>query len=164
MSRKAEDNILIKSHIKSCVMLQTASREKFLPSTTDFNRWVDAVLAGRRDGAELSIRIVDEDEARELNCRYRHKDAPTNVLSFPAQLPAAVQSNLLGDLVLCAPLVAREAAEQGKILEAHWAHLAIHGTLHLLGYGHETSSQAADMESLETSILAALGYPDPYHT
>jgi len=144
------------------VTLQTATQTKTLPSDADFERWVGAALAGRRDSAELAIRIVDEGEGARLNNRYRHKDYPTNVLSFPAQLPAGVTSELLGDLVICAPVVEREAAEQGKRLEAHWAHLTIHGTLHLLGYDHEDTAQAADMESLETAILAGMGYPDPY--
>lgn len=144
------------------VTLQTATQTKALPSDADFERWIGAALAGRRESAELTVRIVDEDEGARLNHRYRHKDYPTNVLSFPAQLPAGVESALLGDLVICAPLVMREAAEQGKPAQAHWAHLTIHGTLHLLGYDHESASQAEEMESLETALLAALGYPDPY--
>ncbi len=144
------------------VTLQTATQTKALPSDADFERWIGAALAGRRESAELTVRIVDEDEAARLNHRYRHKDYPTNVLSFPAQLPAGMESALLGDLVICAPLVMREAAEQGKPAQAHWAHLTIHGTLHLLGYDHESASQAEEMESLETALLAGLGYPDPY--
>jgi len=144
------------------VTLQTATQTKALPSDADFERWIGAALAGRRESAELTVRIVDEDEGARLNHRYRHKDYPTNVLSFPAQLPAGVESALLGDLVICAPLVMREAAEQGKPAQAHWAHLTIHGTLHLLGYDHESASQAEEMESLETTLLAGLGYPDPY--
>ena len=119
------------------VTLQTATQTKTLPSDADFERWIGAALAGRRESAELTVRIVDEDEGARLNHRYRHKDYPTNVLSFPAQLPEGVESALLGDLVICAPLVMREAAEQGKPAQAHWAHLTIHGTLHLLGYDHE---------------------------
>lgn len=142
--------------------LQKATRVKTLPSAGDFNRWVGAALAGRRESAEMTIRIVDEDEGLNLNRRYRHKDPATNVLSFPAQLPAGVTSGLLGDLVMCAPVVIREAKEQAKQTQAHWAHLTIHGTLHLLGYEHESSTLAAEMESLETAILASLGYPDPY--
>lgn len=144
------------------VTLQTATQTKTLPSDADFERWIGAALAGRRESAELTVRIVDEDEGARLNHRYRHKDYPTNVLSFPAQLPEGVESALLGDLVICAPLVMREAAEQGKPAQAHWAHLTIHGTLHLLGYDHECASQAEEMESLETALLAGLGYPDPY--
>ncbi len=144
------------------VTLQRATREKNLPSIADFNRWVGIALEGRREPAELTIRIVDEDEGIELNRRYRHKDSVTNVLSFPASVPAGVTSLLLGDLVMCAPVVIREAQQQAKQTQAHWAHLTIHGTLHLLGYEHESGSQAAKMESLETAMLASLGYPDPY--
>ncbi|MGA9855282.1 MAG: rRNA maturation RNase YbeY [Gammaproteobacteria bacterium] len=144
------------------VVLQNATHAKNLPSKADFKRWISAALAGRHASAEVTVRIVDEDEGRMLNRRYRQKDSPTNVLSFPAQLPADIASPLLGDLVLCAPVVIRQAAEQVKSPEAHWAHLTIHGTLHLLGYDHETSAQAEQMESLETLILAGLGYPDPY--
>ncbi|MHB8404740.1 MAG: rRNA maturation RNase YbeY [Gammaproteobacteria bacterium] len=144
------------------VTLQTATQTKTLPSDADFERWIGVALAGRRESAELTVRIVDEDEGARLNHRYRHKDYPTNVLSFPAQLLKGVESALLGDLVICAPLVMREAAEQGKPAEAHWAHLTIHGTLHLIGYDHESASQAEEMESLETALLAGLGYPDPY--
>lgn len=147
---------------KPRVTLQKATREKIFPSDVDFSRWAGAALAGRRDSAELTIRIVDEDEGTDLNRRYSHKDFATNVLSFPVQLPAGVTSTLLGDLVMCAPVVIHEAAEQGKTPEAHWAHLTIHGILHLLGYDHKTDAQAAEMESLEASILASLGYPDPY--
>ena len=133
-----------------------------LPADADFQRWAQAALAGRRQMAELVIRIVDEDEGAELNRRYRHKSWPTNVLSFAADLPAGVTTGLLGDLVLCAPVVIREASEQGKPEPAHWAHLTVHGILHLLGYVHETGSQAEEMEALETTILAGLGYLDPY--
>lgn len=142
--------------------MQKATREKILPAMADFKRWVGVALDSRREPAEITIRIVDEDEGTELNRRYRHKDSATNVLSFPAQFPAGVTSGLLGDLVMCAPVVMREAKHQGKQTQAHWAHLTIHGTLHLLGYEHETSAQAAEMESLETAMLASLGYPDPY--
>jgi probable rRNA maturation factor len=147
---------------KILVTLQRATREKNLPSDADFTRWVEAALSGRRDAAELAIRIVDEDESARLNGRYRHKHGATNVLSFPAQLPVGVAPELLGDLVICSPVVAREAAEQGKPTDAHWVHLTVHGTLHLLGYDHENPVQATEMEALETAILARLGYPDPY--
>ena len=148
--------------MKLQLTVQRATQAKTLPADADFTRWLEAALAGRRHTAELVIRIVDEDEGAELNRRYRHKSWPTNVLSFPADLPAGVSTKLLGDLVLCAPVVIREAAEQGKPEPAHWAHLTVHGILHLLGYEHDTGSQAGQMEALETSILAGLGYPDPY--
>lgn len=134
-----------------------------LPTRKQFQRWVAAALNGQRDAAEVSIRIVGEAEGAELNRTWRHKDYATNVLSFPAELPPGIRSPLLGDLVICAPVVIREAAQQGKSPEAHWAHLVVHGTLHLLGYDHETGAEAEAMEALETRMLAGLGYPDPYH-
>ena len=135
-----------------------------VPDTAALGRWAEAALSGRRPGAELSIRIVGEAVGGELNSRYRGKPGPTNVLSCPADLPAGVPLTLLGDLVICAPVVAREAAAQGKALEAHWAHMVVHGCLHLAGYDHEDAAQAAEMEALEKAILAQLGYPDPYES
>ena len=108
------------------------------------------------------MRIVDEAEGRALNARWRGRDYATNVLSFPAELPPGVALPLLGDLVVCAPVVAREAAEQGKPEADHWAHLVIHGTLHLLGFDHESESDAVVMEGLERELLAGLGIGDPY--
>ena len=132
------------------------------PSVADFQRWAAAALHGRRSGAEMSVRIVGESEGAELNARYRGKTGPTNVLSFPAELPAGVPLPLVGDLVICAPVVAREVREQGKEPSAHWAHLTVHGCLHLIGYDHGHEAETAEMEALETAILAGLGYPDPY--
>ena len=135
-----------------------------VPAAADFERWASAALAGRRDAAELAIRIVDEQEGRELNARWRGRDRATNVLSFPADLPPELQAQLplLGDLVLCAPVVLREAAEQRKAPPDHWAHLTVHGVLHLLGHDHEVEAEAEAMEALERSILAGLGIGDPY--
>ncbi|MEM9057669.1 MAG: rRNA maturation RNase YbeY, partial [Pseudomonadota bacterium] len=133
-----------------------------VPSIDSFRRWAGAALAGRRDGAELTVRVVSPDESAALNAAYRGKDAPTNVLSFAAELPPPIDVPLLGDLVICAALVEREAREQGKTLEAHWAHLVVHGCLHLLGFDHGSDAEAREMEGLETVILAELGYPDPY--
>ena len=133
-----------------------------VPAAAELARWAEAALAGRREEAELSIRIVGEAESAELNDTYRHKSGPTNVLSFPAELPPGVPVAALGDLVICAPVVAREAAAQGKAPAAHWAHMVVHGCLHLMGYDHEDDAQAAQMEPLETAILGDLGYPDPY--
>ena len=144
------------------VSVDNASREAGVPATAELARWAAAALAGRRPAAELAIRIVDEAESAELNSTYRHKQGPTNVLSFPAELPPGVPLALLGDLVICAPVVAREAREQGKPPEAHWAHLVVHGCLHLIGYDHERADEAEEMESLERGILAGMGYPDPY--
>ncbi|WP_158886001.1 rRNA maturation RNase YbeY [Rhodanobacter sp. L36] len=135
-----------------------------LPSSTSFRRWVDAGLHGarHRKATELSIRIVDTDEGHALNRDYRGKDYATNVLSFPAEFPPGVKLPLIGDLVICAPVVLREATEQGKPPRDHWAHLTIHGVLHLLGHDHIDDQDAERMESLETRILAGLGIADPY--
>lgn len=134
------------------------------PSAQDLQRWVDIALQDRPDGAELTIRIVDKAESQTLNSNYRGKDKPTNVLSFPFEAPPEVDLNLLGDLVICAPVVEEEALEQGKTLLQHWAHMVIHGVLHLLGYDHLDDAQAEQMESLETRLLAELGFPDPYQS
>jgi probable rRNA maturation factor len=142
--------------------VESASAVPGQPGEAEFHRWAAAALKGRREPAELSIRIVDEAESAGLNSQYRGKPGPTNVLSFPAQLPAGVPVPLLGDLVICAPVVVQEAREQGKPAEAHWAHLVVHGCLHLQGFDHETEAEAAEMESLERALLAGLGYPDPY--
>ena len=153
---------MLSERVAPKVSVDNASREAGVPGEAEFVRWIAAALAGRRDGAELAIRIVDESEGAELNSTYRGKQGPTNVLSFPAELPAGVPLALLGDLVICAPVVAREAREQGKAPEAHWAHLVVHGCLHLIGYDHERETEAEEMESLERGILAGMGYPDPY--
>ena len=135
-----------------------------LPSPASFRQWVTAALrgAGRRKPAEVAIRIVDTDEGQALNRAYRGKDYATTVLSFPAELPPGVDLPLIGDLAICAPVVAREADEQGKKPRDHWAHLTVHGTLHLLGYDHIENGEAEAMEALETRILAGLGIADPY--
>jgi len=122
----------------------------------DFVRWARAALQG---GGQVTIRLVDSDEGQELNRDYRGKDYATNVLSFPYE----TEPRLMGDLVICHAVVAREAAEQGKPLAAHYAHLVVHGMLHLQGYDHETGEEdAAEMENEERRIMATLGYPDPY--
>ncbi|MBN6151223.1 rRNA maturation RNase YbeY [Xanthomonas sp. AmX2] len=133
-----------------------------LPAAASFRKWVAAALKGRIREADLAIRVVDDKEGRALNHHYRGKDYATNVLSFPAELPEGVKLPLLGDLVICAPVVAREAAEQGKPLNAHYAHLTVHGVLHLLGWDHEHDKDADAMEQLEREILAELGIDDPY--
>jgi probable rRNA maturation factor len=137
-----------------------------LPAALSFRRWVAAACEGRIRKADLALRIVDTKEGLALNRHYRGKDYPTNVLSFPAELPEGVVMPLplLGDLVICAPVVAREAKEQGKPLNAHYAHLTVHGTLHLLGLNHEDEREAEAMELLERRILAGLGISDPYDT
>jgi probable rRNA maturation factor len=135
-----------------------------VPAPASFARWVRAALAGQRRHGLVSIRVVDEAEGRALNRDYRQRDHATNVLSFPAEpLPKGVKGpRLLGDLVLCAPIVAREARAQGKRPADHWAHLTVHGTLHLVGHDHMEPAEAERMESLEVRILAGLGIADPY--
>jgi len=150
--------------MKLDVEVQVALEMAGLPTVAEFRRWVDAALAGAgydRD-AEVVVRIVNEAESASLNQTYRHKAGATNVLSFPFEAPVGVGVDLLGDIVICAPVVVREAIEQHKSLPAHWAHLAIHGVLHLLGHEHQDAAQAGAMEQLEIRILAGLGYPDPY--
>ena len=132
-----------------------------LPGEAQLQGWLDGTILGFQEEAEVTVRIVDEAESRELNLTYRGKDKPTNVLSFPFEAPPGMELPLLGDLVICAPVVLREAVVQGKTPEAHWAHLVAHGVLHLLGYDHD-ETHAEAMESLEIRILAGLGYPDPY--
>ncbi len=141
-----------------------ATSRKGVPAPATFRRWVEAALKGarRRKATEVAIRIVDADEGQALNRQYRGRDYATNVLSFPADFPPGVELPLIGDLVICAPVVAREAADQGKKPADHWAHMTVHGTLHLLGYDHIEDADAEAMEALETRILAGLGIPDPY--
>ncbi|WP_110993411.1 rRNA maturation RNase YbeY [Pseudomonas sichuanensis] len=133
------------------------------PDDAAFRRWCELALRQRSADSEMTIRLVDEAEGRELNHTYRHKDYATNVLSFPADVPDdLLDIPLLGDLVICVAVVEREAQEQGKALDAHWAHLVIHGCLHLLGYDHIDDDEAEEMEALERQLLAELGHPDPY--
>jgi len=137
--------------------VQYASAAKNLPARPQLRRWVKAAL---RHNAQITLRIVDEEEGRELNKNYRGKDYPTNVLTFVYdEMP---QPELSGDLVLCAPVVAREALEQRKELAAHYAHLVVHAILHLQGYEHDAEQDAIEMEHAETAIMAKLGYADPY--
>jgi len=137
-----------------------------IPEDTQFLVWVEAALAGTGKDARLTIRIVDEHEAWQFNREYRQRDYATNVLSFPAELPdglpAEIRDPQIGDLLICAPVVTSEAKEQNRPVADHWAHLTIHGILHLLGYDHEQADDADKMESLETETLAKLGIPDPY--
>ncbi|KGI78645.1 rRNA maturation RNase YbeY [Oleiagrimonas soli] len=146
------------------VHLGYAVARRGVPAPSSFRAWVAAALRGarRRKPAELSIRIVDADEGRALNAAYRDKDYATNVLSFPAELPPGIDLPLIGDLVICAPVVTREATEQDKPAREHWAHMTVHGVLHLLGYDHIEDAEAERMEALETRILAGLGIDDPY--
>lgn len=145
--------------------------ERSLPAAADFRHWAETTLAMAAElpsgqDVELAIRLVDSEESRALNHDYRDKDKPTNVLSFPADLPEMILAELdarpLGDLAICAPVVAREAVEQGKPLMAHWAHMTVHGILHLLGHDHIEAADAARMEPLEIAVLARLGMDNPY--
>jgi probable rRNA maturation factor len=135
-----------------------------LPTEEQLNLWATAALTSRTDieEPELTVRIVDEEESQQLNFEYRGKDKPTNVLSFPFEAPAHVPLPLLGDLIVCKQVVAREAVEQGKTSEAHWAHMIVHGCLHLLGYDHIEDDEAEEMEGIERIVLADLGFEDPY--
>ena len=133
-----------------------------LPTEDQIVQWATAAVQPEGDEVEMTVRIVDEAESHELNLTYRGKDRPTNVLSFPFECPDEVELPLLGDLVICRQVVEREAAEQEKPLMAHWAHMVVHGSLHLLGYDHIEDDEAEDMESLETQIMQGLGFDDPY--
>jgi probable rRNA maturation factor len=133
------------------------------PDDDSFRRWALAALFQQSRACEMTIRVVDEDEIRQLNRDYRGKDYATNVLSFESDLPPELGIPLLGDIIICPTVVQREAAEQGKTLDAHWAHMVIHGTLHLQGYDHIEDSEAEAMEALEIAIMHQLGYADPYN-
>lgn len=146
------------------VDLQIATEAKSLPDTEQFNTWVKAALEGQRERAEVCIRLVDEEESRELNSTWRGKDSATNVLSFPFDAPPGIAVDLIGDLVICADVVAREAQEQSKPLHHHWAHMVIHGVLHLIGFDHINDDEAEEMEALECAILSRLNIPDPYQS
>lgn len=144
------------------VDLQIACDAENLPSEADFSRWVDRVLTQQKTSGEVCIRIVSEQESQSLNHDYRGKDRPTNVLSFPFEVPPGIPVTLLGDLVICADVVAREAREQHKPVQDHWAHMVVHGTLHLLGFDHINDAEAEEMEALERALLAQLNIADPY--
>lgn len=141
--------------------LQIATESAY-PAAEQFQAWVDAALSGFQRDSEVTIRLVDTAESAELNSQYRHKSGPTNILSFPFEAPPGVELDLLGDLVICAPVLAREAAEQGKLPEHHWAHITVHGVLHLLGYDHIEEQDAEQMEALEIDILSRLNIANPY--
>ena len=153
---------MTKGPVRLDVSVSYAAPRTGVPAATSFRNWVAAALRGRIREADLAIRIVGAKEGRALNRHYRGKDYATNVLRFPAELPEGVKMPLLGDLVICAPVVAREAKEQKKPLTAHYAHLTVHGALHLLGWDHEDEREAEAMEQLEREILAELGIADPY--
>ena len=143
------------------LQIATENIEGF-PTEEQIVQWATAAVQPEGDEVEMTVRIVDEAESHELNLTYRGKDRPTNVLSFPFECPDEVELPLLGDLVICRQVVEREAAEQEKPLMAHWAHMVVHGSLHLLGYDHIEDDEAEEMESLETQIMQGLGFDDPY--
>ena len=145
------------------VSLDVQREVEALPSDSEILTWVETVLNSEQHGdTELTVRIVSTDESAELNEQYRNKKGATNVLSFPFEAPAEVDIDLLGDLVVCADVVKQQSIEQHKQEKAHWAHMIVHGTLHLLGYDHLNDAEAEVMENKEIKILSQLGYPDPY--
>ena len=145
------------------VFLKNEAGRSGVPLKRSFERWIAAIPElRRRRHAEINVLIVGSAEGRRFNRQFRHRDYATNVLSFPYEPVRGEKTRLLGDLVICAPVTSREAAEQGKRVRDHYAHLTVHGVLHLLGYDHQTDTEAAPMEALERRILASLGIADPY--
>lgn len=144
------------------VDVQLALDAPGLPSEADIISWASAAWHGTDDRADVVVRVTGEDESRRLNLEYRGIDKPTNVLSFPFDPVPEIDFHHVGDLVICAPVVAAEADEQGKSVEAHWAHMVVHGMLHLQGFDHVQADEADEMEALETLILTKMGYPAPY--
>ncbi len=144
------------------IELQLACPLPTVPTPHEIESWVANVTRALELTGDVCVRVIDEQESRALNLRYRDHDDPTNVLSFPVKLPPGVETVVLGDLAICAPVVEREAREQRKEPKAHWAHMVVHGMLHLAGYDHEMASDAAAMEALEIELLSAMGFSDPY--
>jgi probable rRNA maturation factor len=144
------------------VDIQYQSEQPGLPNPEKIQSWVDAALSDFGRDTEVVVRIVDEIESAQLNKQYRHKEGPTNVLSFPSDLPENSGLNLIGDLVICAPIVQRESWEQRKPVEHHWAHMIVHGVLHLVGFDHIKTQDAETMENKEIQILKQLNICDPY--
>lgn len=144
------------------IEIQRACDTSQVPDDDDFQLWVKHVLEFQQRSGSVVIRLVDADESQSLNHQYRNKDYATNVLSFPFEAPEFIEQDHLGDLVICVPVVKQEAAEQSKPASAHWAHMVIHGMLHLLGYDHESEAEAEEMESIEIELLARLGIENPY--
>ena len=142
--------------------LQNDAALASVPRKQQFQKWVAAALQESHSELEQTIRIVDETESRDLNSRFRDKDSATNVLAFPSDSDL-LDYDCLGDLVICAPILVAEATTQGKPVEAHWAHLVVHGMLHLQGFGHNKDDETAQMEALEVKILIILGYTNPYN-
>ena len=142
--------------------IQLACENSNLPSTAQMQLWAEAALLPYNKDFELTLRLVDISESQQLNHQYRGKDKPTNVLSFPFEVPDGIELDLLGDLVICADVVENEAITQNKTVNAHWAHMIIHGCLHLLGYDHISEDEAIEMETIEINLLAPLGIENPY--
>jgi probable rRNA maturation factor len=149
-------------NVALAVEVQLAVEAPGLPSARQLRDWAEAAWRSPAQDAEVVVRVTDEAESRRLNHEFRGPDRATNVLSFPYEPIPELDLAHVGDLVICAPVVEREALEQGKTAMAHWAHMVVHGMLHLQGYDHEQDDAAAEMEALESAILARLGYPDPY--
>lgn len=141
---------------------QAAEHSQFVPDEKLCQQWLEFVLPQFQQEAEITIRLTDVEESQQLNYEYRGKDKPTNVLSFPFEAPEHIEMPLLGDLVICVPVVNQEATEQNKTSQAHWCHMIIHGCLHLLGYDHIDDAEAEEMEQLEIDLLKELGFANPY--
>ena len=144
------------------IEIQTIFKSNGQPDQEHIQRWVDVALDGFNQDTEIVVRIVNEQESAELNEQYRHKPGPTNILSFPVEVPEGIELNLLGDLVVCAPVLEKEALEQDKLLAHHWAHIIVHGVLHLLGYDHIDETEAELMEAKEIAVLNKLHINNPY--
>lgn len=141
---------------------QIVSESQYIPGQEKFKKWIDAILQDDAENSEIVIRIVDEDEMVRFNEQYRGKNSSTNILSFPFEPPEGVDSDLLGDLLVCAPVVEKESKQQNKLLEHHWAHMIVHGVLHLIGYDHVNDDEAEEMEALEIKILRSIKIDNPY--
>jgi len=144
------------------IEIQAVFESEGQPDQQQIQLWVDTALDDYGQDTEIVVRIVDEQESAELNEQYRHKSGPTNILSFPVDVPEGIELDLLGDLVICAPVVEKEALEQDKLLAHHWAHIIVHGVLHLLGYDHIDDDEAELMENKEIAILNKLHINNPY--
>ena len=148
--------------IQNALEPDPGSVPEYLPSNEQMESWSNFAMSDLKNVSDMTIRIVDADEIQSLNHAYRQKNQPTNVLSFPAEIPDEINLPLLGDIVICSSVVEKEAEVQQKSLESHWAHMVIHGTLHLLGYDHLNDVEATEMESKEIEILSHFGYSNPY--
>lgn len=159
INKKASNN-----HLYYIDVQYADDKQHAAPHIDDFQKWAEAALKPHTSEAELAIRIVSPEEMIELNSNFRNKHSTTNVLSFPAPPDIKAKTNMLGDIVICSAVVNKEAQEQQKEQNAHWAHMTIHGIFHLLGYDHEDEEEAVIMETQEKKVLDSLGFPDPYTT